>query len=102
MKTGLFAIALVFSVFATAGFTASGVDRSTPDPVIAAAGDIACSATDPDFNERQGSPDFCAQGRTSDLLVEGDYDAILASGIFNTEVRRCRSSLQAMPLHGVA
>jgi hypothetical protein len=80
MKTVFLAIALVFSVSVTAGFTASGIDPSTPDPVIAAAGDIACSASDPDFNEGQGSPDFCAQGRTSDLLVQGDYDAILALG----------------------
>lgn len=80
MKNSPFVIALVFSVLVTAGFTTSEVDPSTPDPVIAAAGDIACAPGDSNFNDGQGTPDFCAQGRTSDLLAGGDYDAVLALG----------------------
>ena len=80
MKNLPFVIALVFSVLVTAGFTTSGDEPSTPDPVIAAAGDIACAPGDPNFNDGQGTADFCAQGRTSDLLVGRDYDAVLALG----------------------
>ena len=39
------------------------------DPVIAAAGDIACDPDDPDFNGGAGVDGHCRQRATSDLLV---------------------------------
>jgi hypothetical protein len=50
------------------------------DPVIAAAGDIACDPTDPSFNGGKGTPDDCRMRATSDLLVGGGFDAVLLLG----------------------
>jgi hypothetical protein len=46
------------------------------DPVIAAAGDIACDPVNPD----PGTGDFCHQGQTSDLLVGAGLAAVLPLG----------------------
>jgi hypothetical protein len=50
------------------------------DPVIAAAGDIACDPTDASFNGGLGTQSRCRQKHTSDLLVGGDYAAVLTLG----------------------
>ncbi len=50
------------------------------DPVIAAAGDIACSPSDPNFNHLQGSGNRCQMMATSDLLVNHGLSAVLALG----------------------
>jgi hypothetical protein len=50
------------------------------DPVIAAAGDIACSPTDASFNNAQGSGNRCRMMATSDLLVNKGLTAVLALG----------------------
>src|SRR5690349_14849117 len=50
------------------------------DPVIAAAGDIACDPTSTSFNNGNGSPSACRQKYTSDLLVNQDLAAVLALG----------------------
>jgi hypothetical protein len=50
------------------------------DPVIAAAGDIACDPGQPNFNGGAGASDACRQMATSDLLLGGKYDAVLALG----------------------
>ena len=54
------------------------------DPVIAAAGDIACDPADPNFNGGLGSISFCHQKYTSDLLVDAQgqpaVDAVLPLG----------------------
>src|SRR5215210_5675504 len=50
------------------------------DPVIAAAGDIACDPTDPDFNGGKGTTAHCRMRATSDLLVGGVWDAVLLLG----------------------
>jgi acid phosphatase type 7 len=49
-------------------------------PVVAAAGDIACSPADPSFNGGLGTPGACAEKRTSDLLMGGGLAAVLALG----------------------
>ncbi|MCW2990632.1 MAG: Alkaline phosphatase [Solirubrobacterales bacterium] len=49
-------------------------------PVIAAAGDIACSPTGASFNGGLGKPGLCAMGRTSDLLLQPDLAAVLVLG----------------------
>jgi hypothetical protein len=50
------------------------------DPVIMAAGDIACDPTDPDFNGGAGTAGHCRQAATSDLLVATPLDAVLPLG----------------------
>jgi len=58
------------------------------DPVIAAAGDIACAPTgtpnaDPNFNGGEGTGDFCRQKHISDLLLSAAFqplDRVLALG----------------------
>jgi hypothetical protein len=50
------------------------------DPVIAAAGDIACDTTSEFYNGGVGEEGHCRQRATSDLLVAGGYSAVLALG----------------------
>ncbi len=50
------------------------------DPVIAAAGDIACDPQDPNFNSGNGTTTYCMQKATSSLLVGGGYSGILSLG----------------------
>jgi acid phosphatase type 7 len=50
------------------------------DPVVAAAGDIACDPSSPSFGGGLGSGPFCRQRRTADLLFRMDLAAILALG----------------------
>jgi acid phosphatase type 7 len=63
--------------------------NASADPVIAAAGDIACDPDDPDFNGGLGSADRCRQKYTSDLLVNAGLSAVLALG----DVQYSNSSL---------
>lgn len=50
------------------------------DPVIAAAGDIACDPTNSNFNGGNGSTNSCRQKYTSDLLVGAGLAAVLDLG----------------------
>lgn len=50
----------------------------TGDVVIAAAGDIACDPDDKGFDGND--PDRCQMEATSDLLLDGNYDAVLTLG----------------------
>jgi hypothetical protein len=50
------------------------------DPVIIAAGDIACSTTDPSYNNGSGTATACRQRATSDLVVAQSSAAVLALG----------------------
>ncbi len=59
------------------------------DPVIAAAGDIACDPADHGFNNGLGRPSECHQRQTSDLLLGMDLDAVLALG--DTQYERGQS-----------
>jgi hypothetical protein len=52
----------------------------TADPVIAAAGDIACDPTGASFNNGDGEALRCRQRYTSDLLVGQGLAAVLALG----------------------
>ena len=53
---------------------------ASPDPVIAAAGDIACAPSSSSYNGGLGTSTACRQRFTSDLLVAGGYAAVLALG----------------------
>jgi dipeptidyl aminopeptidase/acylaminoacyl peptidase len=64
-----------------------GSDGRTPDwqpagfdPVIAAAGDIACDPTSRWYNNGVGVPGQCGQLRTSNLLLQQDFWKVLALG----------------------
>lgn len=48
--------------------------------MIAAAGDIACAHDDSHYNDGAGSPGFCRQRVTSDLLVDAGLAAVLPLG----------------------
>ena len=50
------------------------------DPVIAAAGDIACDSSSEFYNGGAGVPGHCRQRATSNLLVAGGFSAVLALG----------------------
>jgi hypothetical protein len=54
--------------------------EATADPVIAAAGDIACDPLDPGYNGGNGTSTRCRQRATSDLLVGAGLAAVLPLG----------------------
>jgi len=65
----------------------SGSAAATPswqpgglDPVVAAAGDIACDPASPNFNRGLGYPGACRQKLTSDLLLRMDLSSVLVTG----------------------
>jgi acid phosphatase type 7 len=63
--------------------TATAAPTATPpapDPVIAAAGDIACDPAISTFRAGAGTATSCRQKYTSDLLVNGHFTAVLDLG----------------------
>lgn len=50
------------------------------DPVVAAAGNVACDPADPSYNGGSGTAIACRQQSTSDLLVGRQLDAVLMLG----------------------
>jgi hypothetical protein len=56
------------------------VALAASDPVIAAAGDIACDPSNSSFNGGNGSSNNCRQKYTSDLLVNAGLSAVLDLG----------------------
>ena len=56
------------------------VALAASDPVIAAAGDIACDPTNSSFNGGNGTSGSCRQKYTYNLLANGGFAAILALG----------------------
>lgn len=56
------------------------VQTSAGDPVVAAAGDIACDTSDPAFNGGAGTSSACKMMATSNLLVGSGMTAVLALG----------------------
>jgi len=53
---------------------------ATTDPVIAAAGDIACDPTSSSYNGGNGTSGSCHAMNTSNMLVNGGFSAILPLG----------------------
>ena len=62
------------------GLIAAFSAKAVADPVIMAAGDIACDPTDEGYNGGAGSADRCHQLATSNLLLSRPLDAVLALG----------------------
>ncbi|MBA2445088.1 MAG: metallophosphoesterase [Nocardioidaceae bacterium] len=54
--------------------------QRAPNPVIAAAGDIACSPADSHFNEGAGLHNYCRQMATSRRLLNPKIDRVLTLG----------------------
>jgi hypothetical protein len=52
----------------------------TADPVVAAAGDIACDPDRPNFNGGNGTPELCHMRQTSDLVLGLKPTAVLGLG----------------------
>jgi len=71
--TSLFPTPIKFSATPDVALAAS-------DPVIAAAGDIACDPTNGSFNNGNGTSGSCRPKYTSDLLVNAALAAVLALG----------------------
>ncbi len=74
-------IPLVFGVLGV--LLGPGLSPGLPalvDPVIAAAGDIACAPEDANFNGGAGTATACRQRATSDLLAGLGYKAVLTLG----------------------
>jgi calcineurin-like phosphoesterase family protein len=58
----------------------SQIALAASDPVIAAAGDIACDPASSNFNAGNGTSGLCRQKYTSDLLVNAGLAAVLPLG----------------------
>jgi hypothetical protein len=74
--------ALLLSTLGTAAKQTS-VSTGTPasaDPVVAAAGDIACDPASRTFNRGKGNSKSCRQKYTADLLMNANLTAVLALG----------------------
>src|SRR5512135_1956766 len=56
------------------------VALAASDPVIAAAGDIACDPSNTSFNNGNGTSGSCREKATSDLLVNAGLSAVLPLG----------------------
>jgi Ca2+-binding RTX toxin-like protein len=67
-------------LLASIGFALLAGPARAADPVIAAAGDIACSPGDSNFKSGAGTADACRQKYTSDLLVNSAPAKVLAVG----------------------
>src|SRR4051794_34793379 len=64
----------------TLNLAPSATTASVGDPVVAAAGDIACDPLNSNFNGGAGSSNSCHQKAVSDLLVNGDLSAVMLLG----------------------
>jgi hypothetical protein len=73
---------LALALAVLAGSMASGFAPAPAfaDPVIAAAGDIACDPSNSKFNGGIGVPDNCHQLAVSNLIAGNGYSAVLALG----------------------
>ena len=69
--------------------------QATSDPVIAAAGDIACDPEGMGFNGGEGNQTSCRQKYTSDLLLDADLAAVLPLGDVQYECGGYRAFLES-------
>jgi calcineurin-like phosphoesterase family protein len=76
----------------------SPVALAASDPVIAAAGDIACDPSSSNFNGGNGTSTVCHQKSTSDLLVNADLAAVLPLGDVQYECGGYQAFLQSYDL----
>lgn len=86
VSRGVFAVALA-ALVALGSATGAGAQRvhpsaaaAAPDPLIAAAGDIACDPSSSKFHNGQGTSSACRAKATGDLILSEPIDAVLALG----------------------
>jgi hypothetical protein len=72
-------VALALAALVAVGVQAGGAAGAV-DPVVTAAGDIACDPTDPAFNNLNGTAAKCKMRATSDLVLGVNPDAVYALG----------------------
>jgi hypothetical protein len=72
-------VKLRIAICATLALAVAPASRAA-DPVVAAAGDIACDPSDPNYHNGNGTGVACRMRDTSDLLIGGGYDAVLLLG----------------------
>jgi hypothetical protein len=68
------------AMLALALLSVSVPSADAADPVVMAAGDIACDPADPNYNGGLGTASFCRMRAVSDLLVAGAPTAVLPLG----------------------
>jgi Calcineurin-like phosphoesterase len=71
---------LLLAVVCCGGLAATSSEASAADPVLYAAGDVACGTTNPNYNGGTGTVAACRQQATADLMVAGAFSAVLALG----------------------
>jgi hypothetical protein len=78
----LAAIVALAGGLAVAAFSGPAAAVAGADPVIAAAGDYGCDPLSPSYNNLDGTANGgeCQQKATSNLLVDGNFSAVLALG----------------------
>ena len=75
------AAAVLVAPAASGGRLAHAAGARAGDPVIAAAGDIACDPTDPNYNNGNGTSTHCRQVATSNLvLADASISQVLVVG----------------------
>jgi calcineurin-like phosphoesterase family protein len=86
ISRGVFAVALAVLV-ALGSATGAGARQAHPvaaaaadDPLITAAGDIACDPSSSKFHNGQGTSSACRAKATGDLILSEPIDAVLALG----------------------
>ena len=75
-----FVVAVLVAVWLAASPVTIKPAAANSDPVVAAAGDIACDPANSRFNGGQGLGTTCRQLAVSNLLVNGHFAAVLALG----------------------
>jgi len=75
-----FLLRCVVTIFVAVATLASAATARAADPVIATAGDIACSASSSNYNGGAGTSTKCRQRYTSDLLINAGLSAVLPLG----------------------
>jgi hypothetical protein len=71
---------LLLAVVCGIAVSATLPGSAAADPVVYAAGDIACDPGDPSFNGGNGTGTACRQKTTAGLMPDGSFDAVLALG----------------------
>src|SRR5690349_2277678 len=89
---------ILFLLVAGNPLGSSPVALAASDPVIAAAGDIACDPSSSSFNGGNGTSVICHQKYTSDLLVNASLAAVLALGDVQYDCGGYQAFLQSYDL----
>lgn len=76
----LIGLGLIVSLVLNTGFLVQAATSTTRDPIIMAAGDIACDPQSSNFNDGKGKNGNCQMMATSDVVIKAKPNAVLALG----------------------